>query len=125
MNGKGQSWANRRTIYTGYSAAVPPNSPSCTRDGGDTDWGYDNGSILAATSNHTGGVNVGMVDGSVQFISDSIECRTSHRLGENTSQEPAGGGDVAGLGHMWAGPSTIGVWGSMATPAGSESNVSF
>ena len=123
MDGKGQSWANRRTMYTGFMTAVPPNSPSCTRDGGARDWGYVHGIILAASSNHTGGVNVGMCDGSVHFVSNTIECRTSHRNGEPTSDPPGGAGDRGDFGHRWNGPSTIGIWGSMATPAGGESNV--
>jgi prepilin-type processing-associated H-X9-DG protein len=115
-------------MFTNFHAAVPPNAPSCSRAGGDNTWDYEQPAIIiAATSNHTGGVNVGLVDGSVQFASDTIQCRTSHRLGEDPSGPPAalGAGDSAGMGHMWNGPSTIGVWGSLATPASAESNTSF
>ncbi|MCL2347549.1 MAG: DUF1559 domain-containing protein, partial [Planctomycetaceae bacterium] len=127
LNGKGQSWANLRTMYTGYMASLPPNSPSCARNNfnNNTDWGYGDCIIISATSNHTGGVNVGLCDGSVQFISDTITCDINHRLGELPTDPINGSGDRGGFGHQWNGPSTNGPWGSLATPASGESNVSF
>lgn len=123
MNGKGQTWGNERTLYTGFMCALPPNAPSCTAYGDVADdWGYDNNILLAASSNHTGGVNVGLCDGSVRFVSDSISAGdVTLRLGEPAGTTPGGTGDSAGYGHQWTGPSTMGIWGGMATPAGGES----
>ena len=42
---------------------------------------YDTKLILTARSRHRGGVNVGMCDGSVQFISNSIDLLTWQNLG--------------------------------------------
>ena len=87
-----------------FSTILPPNSPSCgvNHDGG---WG-----VLSATSNHTGGVQCLLTDGSVHFVSDTIDCRSNNagvdvNVGHNTS----------------TGESLYGVWGAMGTPAGGES----
>ena len=88
----------------GFSTVLPPNSPSCTA--GTLD---NNASLMAATSNHTGGVQIGMCDGSVSFISDTIN------TGDLTKgQKIAGGG-------AWSGKSLYGVWGALGTPGGGES----
>ena len=105
---KGHRWSDSRTIYTGFMCALPPNAPSCASRG--DDW---NGCMaITASSNHSGGVNVGMCDGSVRFVSDSVACgNIGAVLGAPTN---------TGEGHHWTGPSTGGVWGSLATPAGGE-----
>jgi prepilin-type N-terminal cleavage/methylation domain-containing protein/prepilin-type processing-associated H-X9-DG protein len=59
-----------------YTHTVPPNSPD--RDCID-EQGFQ--FHLAARSAHVGGVNVGYADGSVHFISDSIEPRTWQAIG--------------------------------------------
>jgi prepilin-type processing-associated H-X9-DG protein len=109
MEGKGHRWGDRRSVSTGFMAALPPNSPSCT-SGGENDC-----LMIAASSNHTGGVNVGLCDGSVQFISETIdtgeiELILGYRYGNRTE------------GHHWSGASTQGIWGAAATPGGGESS---
>ncbi|MDR2706205.1 MAG: DUF1559 domain-containing protein [Planctomycetaceae bacterium] len=53
-------------------------------------------------ANHSGGVNAGMLDGSVRFISDTIDC------------------NGASSGQVTSGKSPYGVWGALGTPAGGE-----
>ena len=108
---KGRRWADCRIAYTNFHAAVPPNSPSC--------WGENLGqnenhtcACISASSNHNGGVNVCMCDGSVRFVSETVDCGDlTHVLGYP---------NWTGEGHQWVGPSTQGVWGSLATPKGKE-----
>lgn len=91
-----------RYLYNGFSAILPPNSPSCNPNAS-----IDAGFCLAsATSDHTGGVNIGMFDGSVRFTSDTINTNGS-------SLEP-----------VRIGASVFGVWGALGSINGGES-VSF
>jgi len=66
---------------------------------------------FAPTSNHTGGVNGGMFDGSVQFISDTINAVTS----------PLPTGRTNGPAQVTSGKSEFGIWGGLGTVAGGES----
>ena len=50
------------------STVMPPNAPSCAELA--QDW---NAVMWAATSYHPGGVNAVFLDGSVRFISDTID----------------------------------------------------
>jgi prepilin-type N-terminal cleavage/methylation domain-containing protein/prepilin-type processing-associated H-X9-DG protein len=63
----GRAW-DARPYFCGFATIVAPNGPSCH-------WGGVDGNEHMGTlsSNHTGGGNVGMGDGSVQFISQSID----------------------------------------------------
>ncbi|MCL2004574.1 MAG: DUF1559 domain-containing protein [Planctomycetaceae bacterium] len=91
-----------------FHSALPPNSPSCR----------NNDVHYSASSYHPGGVGVAMVDGSVRFVTDSVNAgNPTMRLGE-TATRPF----VAGVhGRDWTGESTFGVWGAMSTPRGGES----
>ena len=93
----GESWASGFTMNSGFTAILPPNSPSCANAQGEWQEG-----IYSANSYHTGGVNAVRVDGSVGFISDSID------TGNLAVPVPT------------AGPSPYGVWGSIATSSGGE-----
>ena len=81
----------------GFNPVIKPNAVSCW-DG----WGL---MYFNATSYHTGGVNVLLMDGSVHFVSDTVDT----------------GGADAENGQVLVGPSPYGVWGAMGSPKGGES----
>jgi prepilin-type N-terminal cleavage/methylation domain-containing protein/prepilin-type processing-associated H-X9-DG protein len=82
----------------GFQTILPPNSPTCTSGHSDTTWG-----IHAASSFHTGGVNVVLFDGAVEFVTSTID------FGGTDSRQ------------VESGESRFGVWGAMGTPAAGES----
>lgn len=79
----GTMWAWYSSGQSTLNTATPPNwrHPSAGGDccpGGAHDWGHG---LIGPRSKHTGGVSTGMGDGSVQFISDSVNLLTFQRLG--------------------------------------------
>lgn len=55
-----------------FHTLMPPNSPNCVRSGDTSRW---LGAWVSASSNHPGGVMVAFLDGSVRFISETIETK--------------------------------------------------
>ncbi|MDO4587701.1 MAG: DUF1559 domain-containing protein [Planctomycetia bacterium] len=94
---RGQRWLDGQFFYGGFNTCLPPNSPNCSY-GADNNWG-----VGSAQSNHSGGVNASMMDGSVRFVSDTIDT-----------------GDPS-LYCVTSGRSPYGVWGAMSTVEGGES----
>ncbi len=93
---RGTLWYDGRAASSCFTANIPPNSPFCI-------WNNNYQWIAGgAQSYHSGGVNAGMMDGSVRFISDTIDCGNI-----NAPQ-------------VVSGKSPYGVWGAMATPQGGE-----
>jgi prepilin-type processing-associated H-X9-DG protein len=67
---RGASWSCPWIgVGAAYSHIMMPNEKNCQTFEGD--WFGSN--CLAATSEHPGGVNVSMADGSVQFTSETVD----------------------------------------------------
>lgn len=98
---KGRSWNNASYANTNFQAVLPPNAPSCSSSHATL---YERPMLISASSNHSGGVNVAMMDGSVRFVSETVDCG-------NTSED---------CNESYTGKSKRGVWGAMATPSAGE-----
>jgi hypothetical protein len=93
----GVRWSDGIASYGSIQTILPPNSPACTSAG-------ENSRVLhAASSFHPGGVNLGLYDGSIRFVADTVDY-----------------GDLS-LPPVEAGSSPYGVWGAMGSCAGGES----
>ena len=69
-------WLSCRWDHSAYNAYLTPNQKDACNwwlKGSATEEGTDAGSFVKAASNHPGGVNAAMGDGSVRFVGDSIE----------------------------------------------------
>ncbi len=111
--GRCGSFAMGAGLYVGFSTILPPNSPSATDGGAGSGNRHDCSSVMSATSNHTGGVNVGLGDGSVTFVSDTVNSLSSG-LTWATVKDPAADG--------LSGASPFGIWGAMGSINGGESS---
>jgi prepilin-type N-terminal cleavage/methylation domain-containing protein/prepilin-type processing-associated H-X9-DG protein len=100
----GSLWTDGQSERVCFNTILPPNKPSCTSDNnGNADSGANTfGLLIPASSRHTGGVNCGYADGSVHFISDSIDTGNLN------------------LAEMTSGPSPYGIWGALGSKSGGE-----
>ena len=99
----GRAWSGI-PYHVGFSTIISPNGPSCLREV------YLLADFMGtASSRHPGGVNVAMADGSVRFISETINTGDQNRVDTypNTGQ------------------SYYGVWGALGSCAGGEVATSF
>jgi prepilin-type processing-associated H-X9-DG protein len=86
----GWSWAYGRYEATCYNHVVPPNSPyhNCaTMSAPEIIRAAPHG-IFRATSNHAGGVNQLMLDGSVRFVSDAVDQSVYRAIATRGGSEP-------------------------------------
>jgi len=96
----GEVWSDGQAERVGFNTVLAPNQLSCVNDGNVN--ADSNGGVLNASSNHPGGVNSVLGDGSVRFIAESIDTG-------NTALPPVNNG-----------PSPYGVWGALGSVSGGE-----
>ena len=103
----GQRWIDSHEPYTQFWTILPPNSPNCAYDG------QESSCRTAASSYHSGGVNVCMGDGSVRFVSETVDAGNQSDDGYNVVRDKARPQD-------YGGKSIYGVWGAMGSSSGGE-----
>ena len=101
----GKFWHDGHPNYVAFNCILAPNSPSCIT--GNTQWGDGAPAIIPPTSQHTGGVNAALADGSVQFISQNIDTGDLTIPAQDATREVFGS-------------NPYGVWGALGTVAGQE-----
>lgn len=97
---RGFRWADGGAWFKAFTTNVPPNSANCS-----TGTSNQTEGAFSASSHHPGGINACMADGSVRFVSDTIDC------GNLGASYPS---------RSDASPSPYGVWGALGTKAGAE-----
>ncbi|MHB8900144.1 MAG: DUF1559 domain-containing protein [Thermoguttaceae bacterium] len=99
----GHVYTDAQAERVGFNTILPPNGPSCSEG---TNTNADNhAGVFPPASNHPGGVNALIADGSVSFMSETIN---SGNLG------------LAPLGPSASGESPYGVWGALGSKSGGE-----
>ena len=94
----GQRWADGISCFTTISTILAPNSPGCLTGSND-----NSRALIGPSSFHPGGANLLRYDGSVAFVSDSIDTGDLNALPVKSGQSP------------------YGVWGAAGSISGGES----
>jgi prepilin-type N-terminal cleavage/methylation domain-containing protein/prepilin-type processing-associated H-X9-DG protein len=102
---RGGRWGDGAFYFNGFQTIIPPNGPQCMAA---DHWHQITRKMLTAQSYHPGGVNALFGDGSVHFMSETINA--------GDQNFPASG---------ITGPSPYGVWGALGTMSAGESYTSF
>ncbi|MDO4587553.1 MAG: DUF1559 domain-containing protein [Planctomycetia bacterium] len=100
-------WLDGQPAMSGFNTILGPNAPACSGP----DANHYNPALFPPQSNHSGGVNCARIDGSVGFISDTVD--TGNLSGNLV-------GNNSGL-CVRAGASNFGVWGALGSREGGES----
>lgn len=97
----GWKWTDGQIEKIGFTTVLPPNAPSCI-EGSDVN-GDGSTTILPPSSNHPGGAMGMFADGSVSFITETIDTGNLSVASVTNGQSP------------------YGVWGAMGSKSGGES----
>jgi prepilin-type processing-associated H-X9-DG protein len=85
-----------------FSTILPPNSPSCDFHTDHT-W-MTGGTLISASSFHNGGANTVFADGSVHFVSETVDSQTPGTAGLNEDIQ-----------NIINGASPFGIWGALGS----------
>jgi prepilin-type processing-associated H-X9-DG protein len=99
-NAPGYRWAAGNAYFAAMTTILPPNSAVCVFGASGSISAHLFPGIWSATSEHPGGVQVAMADGSVRFVNDNIN---SGNLAAVAPAVDSGAG------------SPYGVWGALGT----------
>lgn len=78
---RGAGWAASWSAFgSGICVTLGPNEPTCHHRNGRSDWMVNDG-FYTANSNHPAGVNAARLDGSVDFVPESIDINVWRNLG--------------------------------------------
>jgi prepilin-type processing-associated H-X9-DG protein len=111
---RGNWFTDGRTVNTGFTTVLPPNSPSCVGSESEaTEYGWG---VFSASSNHTSGVNCLFTDGSVHFVSEMISWSIPDSQNPNVDKKLEGRDGLH---------SNFGIWGALGSINGGEPASSF
>ncbi|WP_149497191.1 DUF1559 domain-containing protein [Roseiconus lacunae] len=107
--GRGYRWASGGTSFSAMNTILPPNKEICLGGGASGD--ASSMGVAPASSRHIGGIHVMMGDGSITFVTDSIEAGDVHH-----PNVWSGGTGPSSVGSS----SPYGLWGALGTRASRE-----
>ena len=108
---RGSRWMDALGMIGGFNTVLPPNKPSC---GGIDNWGpeWEHG-VWTVSSRHPGGCHVVLADGSVSFVTETIE--SGDQQADSVSRSFGNEGIE----------SPYGLWGALGTCNGKEADVAI
>ena len=90
-NAIGRCWYRGQNGITGFTTLLTPNAPyQNSESNACVGCNFDNSAMIAARSLHPGGVNAGLCDASVRFVSSTINWVTYQELGSRNDGQPVG-----------------------------------